>query len=591
MKRLVVDYLPDERVAKLELIGAAPAWAEIRALCEERVADVENSSASSLTVPWWGFLSCRRAIAYVLDRYQIEFFPTKAAEELLISALDNEKRFQSALQTKVLSLAALNSLLSKLKFKRTLTPEQSRNAAKLLSLPAGATFSVPGAGKTTEALAYYWASRSSTDQLLVIAPKNAFAAWEEQANICIGDRVRFVRLRGGAVAVRALLSQRPQHAIITYQQLAIVKDQIAEYISSSPTYVFVDESHRMKRGVDGKLGNAILTLSHLPKAKLILSGTPLPNHVSDLIPQFDFLYPEIRADESTIVQVIQPVYVRTTKKELNLPPVSRKFIRVKMNPGQKRLYNLMKSEEARQAESSLRSWDRNTLRALGKSAIRLLQLSSNPALIAHLPISDQEILRAALAEGDSPKINYACNRARELAKAGKKTIIWSTFVPNVELIASRLRDLGADYIHGGVEAGSEEDSDTREFKIQRFHDDSRRSVLVANPAACSEGISLHEACHNAIYIDRNYNAAQYLQSEDRIHRLGLSPGTATEVEILFSPETIDESVRRRLEAKVEKMAKVLNDSSLSIEGETADLEDEGIDDADANDILNHLKSP
>lgn len=588
---LLVDYIPAGQKAQLELKGDPVAWAEIRSLCEERSSEVENASSSLMTLPWWGFLSCRKAIAFVLERHGIEFEPSTRAETLLLSALSNEKNFQSALKAPLRNPTELSKTLRASGFKRTLTKEQLRNVSKLASLPAGATFSVPGAGKTTEALAYYWLARAPGDRLLVVAPKNAFAAWEEQLAECITPTPEILRLRGGADAVRNLLDRNPDCAIITYQQLAIVKAQIARFVTSKPTFLFLDESHRMKKGVDGVLGNAVLSLSHLPKAKLILSGTPLPNSRADLIPQFDFLYPEIRAEETTVEQLIQPIYVRTTKAELGLRKPSRKFVEIEMSQAQRKLYDLLRSEEARQASSLLKSWDRNALRALGRSSVRLLQLASNPALIANLPITQTDLLREVLSEGQSTKIAHACKRARELAGKDRKTIIWSCFVPNVELLASQLRDLGADFIHGGVEAGSEEDSDSREAKIRRFHDDKSSFVLVANPAACSEGISLHKACHNAIYIDRNYNAAQYLQSEDRIHRLGLSPTTRTEIEILVSPNSIDDSVRRRLEAKVAKMAKVLNDKSLSIEETTTDPDDESIDDLDARDILAHLSSP
>jgi SNF2 family DNA or RNA helicase len=179
-------------------------------------------------------------------------------------------------------------------------------------------------------------------------------------------------------------------------------------------------------------------------------------------------------------------------------------------------------------------------------------------------------------------------KARQLAKQGSKTIIWSTFVENVELIANRLADLGADFIHGGVEAGSEEDENTREKKIARFHEDPRAMVLVANPAACAESISLHTVCHNALYVDRNYNAAQYLQSEDRIHRLGLPSGTITNVEILVCPDTVDESVRFRLESKVQRMARTLNDDSLNIEPVETDLDEDGLDEEDLQDYLKHI---
>jgi SNF2 family DNA or RNA helicase len=116
---------------------------------------------------------------------------------------------------------------------------------------------------------------------------------------------------------------------------------------------------------------------------------------------------------------------------------------------------------------------------------------------------------------------------------------------------------------------------------------------VANPAACGEGISLHEVCHHAIYVDRNYNAAQYLQSEDRIHRLGLPKNQNTIVEILCCPDSIDESVNDRLIMKARRMAEVLNDHDLHIDPVSFDPEaiddDEAIDYEDLNSLLAHLR--
>ncbi|CAD7050725.1 ATP-dependent helicase [Pseudorhizobium halotolerans] len=70
-------------------------------------------------------------------------------------------------------------------------------------------------------------------------------------------------------------------------------------------------------------------------------------------------------------------------------------------------------------------------------------------------------------------------------------------------------------------------------------------VMVAYPAAAGD-------------------AAQYLQSEDRIHRLGLPPGQDTTIEIVECNGSVDEIVRQRLEFKVGQMAAALNDSGLTI---------------------------
>ena len=92
-------------------------------------------------------------------------------------------------------------------------------------------------------------------------------------------------------------------------------------------------------------------------------------------------------------------------------------------------------------------------------------------------------------------------------------------------------------------------------------------VLIANPAAASEGLSLHTVAHEAIYVDRTYNAAHFLQSIDRIHRLGLDVNETTNITILQSatPQgvlSIDNSVSRRLRRKVSDLNDLLNDSDL-----------------------------
>jgi SNF2 family DNA or RNA helicase len=100
-------------------------------------------------------------------------------------------------------------------------------------------------------------------------------------------------------------------------------------------------------------------------------------------------------------------------------------------------------------------------------------------------------------------------------------------------------------------------------------------VMVANPAAASEGISLHRVCHHAIYLDRTFNAAHYLQSEDRIHRFGLAPDQDSTIEIVECEETVDETVLERLNYKIGRMAEALEDSSLLVE--PIDLDEDDID--------------
>ncbi len=549
----------------------APWIDVIRRLVFDKSEDARQEHGCRISLPWWSFTSLRGNLLEVFKGYGLELgsslFIEDKAKEFLQRSNSNIASYSLATTTPIPLESTILSKLDTVRFTRRLTKEQRRNIARLAALPASATFSVPGAGKTTEALALFFFRSQVDERLLVIAPKNAFAAWDEQLNECVPTiQQRFVRLRGGQERIARLLEDDPRFMLITYQQLPRVRDLIAFHVSQNRTHIFLDESHRIKSGTSRLTPQAVLSLSHLPVGKLIMSGTPMPQSLDDLIPQFAFLYPEIPATTGNVVSLIRPVYVRTNKRELGLPPVNRVVRRMQMAPVQRELYRLMKHEVAREAATALSIKSKQAFRALGRSVARLLQFVSNPALLSsEIGFAHPDLLRAVLAEGDGPKMKYVLSRTQSLAMEGKKILIWSSFVRNVEYIADRLADLGAVFIHGGVDAGDEDDDETREGKIKLFHDNPNVRVMVANPAAASEGISLHTVCHHAIYLDRTFNAAHYLQSEDRIHRLGLPPDQITNIELVECIGTVDETVRDRLNLKVSAMAEALEDSSLRID--------------------------
>lgn len=602
---LRITYLEKERKASISWDDedSVQPWIDpLGRLLFDGSSEATRSAQNAISLPWWSFVSLRQDFAQFLRTFGL-----KLNQGLDISAKATELLRQSARNAQSYELVSRESgvvcenVLEKLQaagFQRNLTQQQLRNVKRLAALPAGATFSVPGAGKTTEALATFLLRATPKDRLLVIAPKNAFAAWDEQIATCYPSNIArpFCRLRGGTDRIRELLDKDPQFMLITYQQMITAREVVAQHISKFSTHVFLDESHRIKGGLTRKSPQAILSIAHLPVGKLVMSGTPMPQSKDDLIPQLTFLYPEIDAREQDAVELMKPIFVRTNKKELGLPDVTRHCISIPMAPIQRELYLLMRREVHREAATALTIRTKQAFRSLGRSVARLLQFVSCPALLSsEINAAHPDLYKAVLSEGDGPKLSYVLQRARQLVKNGSKVLIWTSFVQNVEYIADRLSDLGAVYIHGGVDAGDENDDETREGKIKLFHDDPYTTVMVANPAAASEGISLHKVCHHAIYLDRTFNAAQYLQSEDRIHRLGLAPDENTYIEIVECEDSIDETVRERLIYKVNEMAKALDDSSLVIDPIPMDMEldeeeavETGIDIDDAKALIESL---
>lgn len=556
------------------------AWKSLYSfICDYLPMSVVSYSDWSITFPWRYFLSIKGFVGQYFsarhNQYRVVF--TDNARYMLKTA--NDTSYNTALALNARSEAEIKAHLESIGFKRSLTINQLNNLKKISHLPGAATFSVPGAGKTTEALAFFFVNATDIDRLLVVAPKNAFSAWDEQLDACMGENYgKFVRLRGGEATIQIALRTNPRFMLITYDQLSRVRNTIVPLLSSGNIYMFLDESHRIKGGKQIKRADAILEMAHLPKRKLIMSGTPMPQSPKDMVSQFSFLYPTKDVTDTTVIDLIQPIFVRTTKGQLGIPKLDHRVVQVPMTQLQREIYKTLKSEVRRQLNPVLSDSSRYELRRIGKCVMKVMEFVSNPSLLSNdMDYAFDRRVGALLLESDGPKIDYVCRRARQLAAEGKKVLIWSSFVQNVELIALRLSDLGAEFIHGGVDAGDESDFDTREGKIKRFHTDDTCKVLVANPAACSEGISLHKVCQYAIYLDRSFNAAHYMQSEDRIHRLGLSPDAKPQIEFVECEDSIDQVVRTRLELKVKTMAQALEDSSLSVEISSVDYDEEAED--------------
>ncbi len=118
-------------------------------------------------------------------------------------------------------------------------------------------------------------------------------------------------------------------------------------------------------------------------------------------------------------------------------------------------------------------------------------------------------------------------------------------------------------IHGAIPKDEEEDpEDNREDRIETFKNDPQCNVLIANPASLAESVSLHKWCHDAIYLDRTFNGGHYMQSLERIHRIGMDPHVTTRYHILLSGDSIDQRINDRLEIKKQRMLDILNESDI-----------------------------
>ncbi len=170
-----------------------------------------------------------------------------------------------------------------------------------------------------------------------------------------------------------------------------------------------------------------------------------------------------------------------------------------------------------------------------------------------------------------------------ITEEGGKVVCWSNFIGNLDQFSALVRDeidAPCFQIDGRVPTGdapiddqdigpqraNPQDIDTRERLIERFLATDGPAVLVTNPASCSESISLHRGCYNAIYLDRTYDCAQFLQSIDRVHRLGLPLNVNVRIHVMQATQdgapTIDHLVDASLLAKDAVMRELLQGAEL-----------------------------
>lgn len=480
-----------------------------------------------------------------------------------------------------------------------LTELQRRDLARLIRLKHGANFSVPGAGKTRVTLALFHARRLAGEvtRMLVVAPKSAFEAWLDEARLCMPDGLVIAQMASDATPVCDVL-------LINYERLPSALPALIRWLEASPSLLVLDEAHRMKLGSEGAWGSACYTLGPYASHRVIMTGTPAPNGRQDLENLFGFVWPgQGRTAVTRAVQnhtlpqaseLLKPLFTRTTKAQLDLPPVHLSLRRVALPPLHREIYDALIGIGANEHSDDAG--------ALGRITMYLLMAAISPGLIAagssrYEPLvyrvppfvpppgsSIAELMRDLPSYEMSPKYAEALAIVRANAEIGRKTLVWSTFVRSLTSLERLMARYSPAVVHGGTI--------DREDQLRRFRTDPDCMVLLSNPATLGEGISLHHVCHDAVFVDRDFAAGRYLQSLDRIHRLGLSPETETTINVLIADATIDDVVQERLDDKVNFLLRILDDPSVR---QLTDLDEEpstsgGMDSSDLAALVTYLQS-
>lgn len=563
----------------------------------------------------------------ILKKFNFSFEISRKIKEK-VSSFDREEKYFQEFSSKARKIRndsfkeeyslveGFNSFKNVLSSKliRKLYPMQLLSSYHMAFAQNSCNFSVPGAGKTSIVYGAYLYLKElpndderHIDKILIIGPLSSFISWESEYEECFGIRPKVKRLSGACNVSRIakqqhLYSSNPAEiTLISHGGVDSFKKEIIDFLRNNKVMVVIDEAHRIKNP-NGVWGRAIVEIAKEAKARIVLTGTPVPNGYEDLFNIYKYLYPykydtilkfhydnlkEMTRTETydsdrvkNFIDNISPYFIRIKKKDLNLPPIKENTIYVEMDDCQKEIYNFIESKYIKSFKES----NNNIKDILNRAKlIRLRQAAINPALLKK-PIKDtlnlenfeSEYFNDSIIEEfqeDSlivSKINSYSKKnipnkfikvkdilLDKITINGNKAIIWTIFVQNAKELNEYLQKNG---VRSKLLIG-EVNTTEREKVIKKFNnpDNSDFQIVIANPFAVAESISLHKGCHNAIYIERDYNCASFMQSKDRIHRVGLRENQETSYYYILSSNSIDCVIDKKLNEKIERMEKIIDD--------------------------------
>jgi SNF2 family DNA or RNA helicase len=427
----------------------------------------------------------------------------------------------------------------------------------LQGLEYSAVFHEQGLGKTKIGidLALLWLTADLIDSVVIVTKKGLIQNWKDELREHthllprVLDQDRQGNFYGFNSPVRVYLTH--------YEVLRSEAKRFALFLRTRRVAVVLDEAQKIKNP-SSTIAKALFSLSPSFARRVIMTGTPVANRPYDLWSLIYFLdhgaslgtdFSAFRAELDLtndlwrdkeradafeeqlgmIFDRIRPFSVRETKKTagISLPTKHFRNVLVELEDRQAEIYTRYRNELSavvvREGKPLL-----DDAEEMLKRLLRLVQVASNPRLVDHayhaIPAKFQLLEQLVAAAVD----------------AGEKIIVWTTFTENVDWLGRALQDFGAVRVHGKRSIAE------RNAAIKQFKTDPACRVLVATPASAKEGLTLTVANH-AVFYDRSFSLDDYLQAQDRIHRISQQKDCF--VTNLIGVSTVDEWVDVLLAAK------------------------------------------
>ncbi len=423
--------------------------------------------------------------------------------------------------------------------KATLRPYQEDAYAwlnRLAALGVGACLADDmGLGKTVVSLALLL-QRRARGPALVVAPTSVEGGWLSEA-ARFAPSLRVVALRGQDRT--RLLETLGAHDVLVCSYGLLVSEADALAAVDWAT-VICDEGQAIKNPATQRHKAACSLAAEM---RVILTGTPIQNHLGEIHALFSFLNPgmfgsagkfrkrfvkpieggDTRARRQ-LAQLLAPTVLRRTKTEVlqDLPPRTEVDVRVAPNPQEAALHEALRLEAVRVLTADGQTETSQV--AVLAQLTRLRLAACNPAL--------------ALPEGAPPipssKLEAFSELINQLRDGGHRALVFSQFVKHLALLRGALEAAGVDflYLDGATPVTA------RQQRVEAFQR-GEGDVFLISLKAGGVGLNLTGADY-VIHVDPWWNPAIEDQASDRAHRIGQTRPVT--VYRLIAADTIEEKI-------------------------------------------------
>ena len=411
------------------------------------------------------------------------------------------------------------------------------------------------------------------DRVLIVAPTSVVAVWPRElesfadfpftVQTLLGDKKK--RLKGIS-DLEKYPYPKLKVAVINYE--SVFRDGVNEALKKyDPDLIICDESQRIKTH-NSKQSQAMHELGDRARYKMILSGTPVQNNVTDIWSQYRFLDKTVFGDmyyafqnhfcvmhsvfkskvmrtinEDELVTKEHSIAFRVTKEEaLDLPEQTFETRYIEMTPKERKTYDALKRESVADIEGGGTITATTVLTKL----LRLQQFTGG-FLVKDGAEAPEQVSTAKIEALKDIIEDYVMD-------GGKKLVVFARFIPEVNAIIQMAektlpKDQKVVSIQGSIP------KEQRGAIVDQFQKDPDTVLFVGQLDTAGVGLTL-TAADTCVYYSKTWNYGTYSQSLARIHRIG-QRNVCLYIDLVCA-DSVDEKITKALQKKDDLAASIVD---------------------------------